>query len=105
MPKNVQDTIWLIVEIERFHCFRMAGAAKAKVYKSPSSKKNTIPNIHIARWWIEVIGKRSRRAANDSGVDVDMVIILSVKSGVSVSFRTKGFHVSSGAASSDLADD
>src|SRR5690348_6909369 len=39
IPKKVHETIWLIVVTERFHCFITAGEAKAKVLRSPNSKK------------------------------------------------------------------
>ncbi len=39
MPMNVADTMKLSVGMARCQDFKMAGAAKAKVFRSPNSKK------------------------------------------------------------------
>jgi hypothetical protein len=39
MPTKVAEMIWLVAVIDNCHCSRMAGAAKAKLLMSPSSKK------------------------------------------------------------------
>ena len=47
IPTNVAEVINPMVEIERCHSLRMAGAANEKVFRSASSKKNTKPSSHI----------------------------------------------------------
>src|SRR4051794_18755098 len=63
MPKKVADVMRLIVLTEIPHWARKAGAEKAKVLMSPSSKKKQKLNSHITRRWKEKMGRRSRRAA------------------------------------------
>src|SRR4051812_23375314 len=63
MPKKVAEVIKPMVPMDRPHCARMAGAEKAKVLMSPSSKKKQKLSSHMTRRWKDVIGSRSRRAA------------------------------------------
>jgi hypothetical protein len=41
IPKNDAEVMYPMVDMDNFHATRMAGAANAKVLRSPSSKKNT----------------------------------------------------------------
>src|ERR1700728_3127540 len=50
MPKKVDEVMKPIVEMERCQFLRIAGAAKAKVFIDPNSKKNTkLRSIMIRR--------------------------------------------------------
>src|SRR5215472_17020226 len=51
MPRNVADTITLMVETDRCQAFNSAGAANENVLISPSSKKNTNPSSHVISRW------------------------------------------------------
>src|SRR5665213_1097077 len=65
MPKNDADVMKLIVPMDRCHACRTAGAANAKLFRSPSSKKKMYASsLTMSRWKAE-IGRRSRRAAAD----------------------------------------
>ena len=66
MPKNVAEVMIPMVPMEMPHWARIAGAEKAKMLMSPSSKKKQKPRSHIMWRWKEKIGSRSRRAAAET---------------------------------------
>src|ERR1700683_5391395 len=49
MPKNVAEVMKTIVEIDKLQAFIIAGAANAKVFIDPSSKKKMKLRSHIIR--------------------------------------------------------
>src|SRR5258705_5286854 len=55
MPKNVAEVMMPIVAMEMPHWARMAGAEKAKMLMSASSKKKQKLSSHIIRRWKEKI--------------------------------------------------
>src|SRR5215471_15393129 len=65
MPTNDAEITPLVVVIESCQASRMAGAANAKLFRSPSSKKKMYPSSATMRRWKEAIGKRSSRDATD----------------------------------------
>jgi hypothetical protein len=78
MPMNDADVMPLIVASDRCQAWRTAGAAKAKLLRSPSSKKKMYPSILTRRRWNRVIGRRSSRrdAADPPGLTASTSISL-----------------------------
>src|SRR6266700_2133578 len=66
MPKNVAEVMRPMVAMEMPHWARIAGAEKAKMLMSASSKKKQKLSSHIIRRWKEKIGSRSRREAAET---------------------------------------
>src|ERR1700722_1912968 len=62
MPMNDADVMLLIDASDRCQAWRIAGAAKAKLLRSPSSKKKMYPRSLTRRRWNSVIGGRSSRS-------------------------------------------
>ena len=63
MPTKAADVMVPIVPSESCHSWRMPGAAKAKLFRSPSSKKKMYASSLTMSRWKPAIGRRSRRTA------------------------------------------